>query len=235
VLGVAGRGHVPTKPSDLVEYYSLRAAEYDGVYRKPERQENLAELHALLRRALAAHDVLEIACGTGYWTLSIAPAVRSVLATDASPEMLKFARSRSYPPGRVRFALADAQALVDLGATFTAGFAGFWWSHVPRKDLAGFLSSFHRCLGPAAKVVFIDNRYVKGSSTPISFIDGEGNTYQDRTLEDERRFRILNDFPSEEDLRTALVGKADDLEIALLKYYWCASYRALGEERGAAG
>ena len=38
-------------------------------------------------------------------------------------------------------------------------------------------------------MVFIDNRYVEGSSTPISARDDEGDTYQDRTLEDGARFR----------------------------------------------
>ena len=37
---------------------------------------------------------------------------------------------------------------------------------------------------PHARFVFVDNRYVPGSSTPISREDGQGNEYQERTLRD---------------------------------------------------
>ena len=71
--------------SDLIQYYARRVREYDRVYAKPERQEELSKLRALLRRLLAGHDVLELACGTGCWTEVISTVVRSVVATDASP------------------------------------------------------------------------------------------------------------------------------------------------------
>jgi demethylmenaquinone methyltransferase/2-methoxy-6-polyprenyl-1,4-benzoquinol methylase len=210
---------------DLIEYYSQRAAEYDKVYAKPERQEDLAELHRLLRRLLAGHDVLEIACGTGYWTASIAPVARSVLATDASADMLERARARRYPEGRVRFAVARVEELDSIPGTFTASLAGFWWSHVAKQEIGDFLSAFHRRLGTGARVVFIDNRYVEGSSTPIAHWDEAGNSYQDRALDDGQRFGVLKNFPSDVELRSVLDGWTADLEIALLTYYWCASYR----------
>ena len=52
----------------LGEYYRQRAAEYDEVYRKPERQADLARLRQLLPPLVAGKRVLEIAAGTGYWT-----------------------------------------------------------------------------------------------------------------------------------------------------------------------
>jgi demethylmenaquinone methyltransferase/2-methoxy-6-polyprenyl-1,4-benzoquinol methylase len=211
--------------ADLVEYYSQRAAEYDKVYAKPERQEDLAELHLLLRRLMAGHDVLEIACGTGYWTASIAQVARTILATDASADVLARARARAYPADRVRFRLAQADALDNVPGNFTAGFAGFWWSHVARQELRGFISSFHRRLGADACVVFIDNRYVEGSSTPIAHWDEAGNSYQDRTLDDGRRYRILKNFPSPDELQSTLRGVSDGLEVRLLDYCWCASYK----------
>jgi len=211
--------------SDLVRYYSARAAEYDRVYLRPERQQELGRLRASLRRLLAGHDVLEVACGTGYWTAVIAPVAQSVVATDASAEVLELARARSYPPGKVRFALADAYELGGVAGEFTAGLAAFWWSHVPRQKLSTLLSAFHRRLGPGARVLFVDNCYREGSSTPLAGWDEDGNSYQERVLEDGSHFRIVKNFPTPGELRTVLSGRAKGLRITFLHYYWSASYR----------
>jgi demethylmenaquinone methyltransferase/2-methoxy-6-polyprenyl-1,4-benzoquinol methylase len=37
-------------------------------------------------------------------------------------------------------------------------------------------------------VVFIDNMFVPGNSTPLSRTDDRGNTYQQRSLDDGRSF-----------------------------------------------
>ncbi|MFZ5805610.1 MAG: class I SAM-dependent DNA methyltransferase [Verrucomicrobiota bacterium] len=79
----------------LSDYYNKRAQEYEQIYAKPERQEALGKLKAHLREILRGHDVLEIACGTGYWTEVIASIARSVLATDISEEMLSIARQKN--------------------------------------------------------------------------------------------------------------------------------------------
>src|SRR6185369_2752294 len=122
---------------ELVDYYSRRAPEYERIYHKPERQADLRALEALVLGDVAGHDVLEIACGTGWWTERIARVARSVLATDASEEVLEIAKSKPAPAGRVRFAIADAFAPRTIAGEFTAAFAGFWWSHVPREGLGG--------------------------------------------------------------------------------------------------
>jgi len=216
--------------TDLKEYYSRRAAEYERVYEKPERQGDLAALKERLRRLLQGRHVLEIACGTGYWTEAIAPAARSVFATDVSPESLEIARGKPYPPNRVRFDLADAYRLDAVAGDFTACLAAFWWSHVPKQDLAGFLDGLHRRLGGGARVVFADNRYVEGSSTPITHRDDDGNTYQDRTLRDGGRFRVLKNFPAENEIARLLRGQSADLEFTTLDYYWILSYSTMGTE-----
>jgi len=82
-----------TLTGDLHAYYAARAAEYDQVYAKPERQADLATLTGLLRERVRGADLLEIACGTGYWTLRLAEATRSILATDTTEETLALARA----------------------------------------------------------------------------------------------------------------------------------------------
>jgi demethylmenaquinone methyltransferase/2-methoxy-6-polyprenyl-1,4-benzoquinol methylase len=211
--------------SHLVEYYAARAAEYERIYAKPERQADLAALRSHVARLLAGHDVLELACGTGYWTSLLAPGARSILATDLSGEALTLARAKTYPEGRVAFAHLDAYHPAGAPGRFTAAFAGFWWSHVPRERLAAFVGALHRRLGVGALVVFLDNRYVAGSSTPVSRTDERGNTYQVRTLADGRTYEVLKNFPAPAELLAALAGAATDSSLTELQYYWLLSYR----------
>ena len=210
----------------LLEYYGKRAVEYEQVYAKPERQPELAGLTLLLQGLLAGHDVLELACGTGYWTAGIAPVARSVVATDVSPEVLELASQKSYPAGRVRLELADAYAPERIGGRFTAAFAGFWWSHVPRQELPRFLGPLHRRLRSGARVVLCDNRYVEGSSTPVSRTDAAGNTYQRRVLRNGAAYEVLKNFPSPGELDRILGWHgATDIALTELTYYWCVTYR----------
>ncbi len=213
----------PTLDNELIRYYSCRAPEYDEIYAKPERQADLAEIRAHLRDRFRGHDVLEVAAGTGYWTEVIAGVARSVLATDLSREVLELARERCGET--VEIALADAYDLAAVEGAFTAAFAGFFVSHVPRRRLPAFLDGLHRRLGPGALVVLLDNRFVEGSSTPIAGVDADGDTFQERRLKDGSVRRVLKNFPDEDELRAAVAGTADDVNVRLWPYYWTLEYR----------
>jgi ubiquinone/menaquinone biosynthesis C-methylase UbiE len=209
----------------LVDYYRQRAKEYEQVYAKPERQADLAALKELVAREMAGHQLLEIACGTGYWTQVCAPEARSVLAVDLAEETLEIARAKEFPFGKVRFGLADAYHLEDVPGAFTAGLACFWWSHIPRGRVPAFLDGWHRRLGAGARVLLLDNRFVAGSSTPISRRDAAGNTYQARKRTDGSSQEVLKNFPTAQELLEALGGLALDPRITEFPYYWCLSYR----------
>lgn len=210
--------------SELIEYYRRRAAEYEAIYAKPERQADLAKLRGLIPARLADARVLEVACGTGYWTTQIAEVAASVVATDMAEETLRIAAAKPLPAGRVHFAIADAYALPQSLGRFDAAFAGFWWSHVPRSKIRAFLDSLHARLEPGARVMLLDNRYVEGSSTPLAGFDAEGNTFQMRMLADGSAVRVMKNFPAEDDLRGALAPFAADFEHVALPHYWLAAY-----------
>jgi ubiquinone/menaquinone biosynthesis C-methylase UbiE len=209
---------------ELVEYYRRRAGEYEAIYAKPERQSDLAVLRQAVPQHLAGRRVLEVACGTGYWTTLIAPLAASVVATDLAEEPMAIARSKSYPPGRVRFVLADAYDLNEDLGRFDAALAVFWWSHVPLGRVGHFLSSLHRRLEPGARVLLMDNLYVEHSSTPIAERNADGNTYQMRSLTDGSESRVLKNFPSEAELRAALRPHAARFAYRALEYYWLVEY-----------
>jgi ubiquinone/menaquinone biosynthesis C-methylase UbiE len=213
--------------SSMVNYYAERAQEYERIYLKPERQDDLQRLREFVARTFAGSHVFEVACGTGYWTEIVARGAASVIATDINEEVLAVARSKSIDTTKVVFRREDAYALPVLPRKFDAGFAGFWWSHIPRARIQSFLPGLHRVLSPGARVVFMDNVYVEGSSTPISRVDEHGDTYQMRRLDDGSKHEVLKNFPTESDLRGAVVGLAADVRVEFLQYYWILSYRVI--------
>ena len=188
----------------LEKYYARRAAEYEQIFAKPERQADLARMRVDIPALFKNQRVLEIACGTGYWTPLIAEQAESVLATDYNEEPLAIAKSKTYRKANVSFAQADAYALPDWKNKFSACYAGFWWSHVPLGKIEGFLKNLQNVLQPGAAVAFMDNRYVEGSSTPISRKDADGNTYQTRRLADGSSHEVLKNFPTPQELRARL-------------------------------
>ena len=206
-------------------YYARRASEYERIYAKPERQADLARLRAALPRLFSGANVLEIACGTGYWTPLLAERAASVLAIDAADEVLEIARAKPLASPNVRYDRADAYALPAWPTRFDACFAGFWWSHVPLGHIDAFLDALHARLTARARVVFLDNRYVEGSSTPLSRRDAEGNSYQLRRLADGSSHEVLKNFPTPEAFGRLLGARAEALEWTSLEYYWVASYR----------
>jgi ubiquinone/menaquinone biosynthesis C-methylase UbiE len=205
----------------LADYYAKCAPEYERIYQKPERQADLASLRQRVAEAFTGRAVLEVACGTGYWTEVLARASRSVVATDINDEVLAIARTKPLGSS-VRLCRCDAFRLESVPGEFNAALAAFWWSHLTCSQLQDFLAGLHRKLQPGSLVVFIDNNYAEGSSTPISRRDEQGNTYQMRRLRDGSTVEVLKNFPTEEGIRSVLAARSTQLSIARLTYYWMA-------------
>jgi demethylmenaquinone methyltransferase/2-methoxy-6-polyprenyl-1,4-benzoquinol methylase len=164
--------------------------------------------------------VLEVACGTGYWTQFIAREAAHVHACDINEAVLEIAREKPIPAGRVSFFKADAVTLEGAPAGCDAAFAGFWWSHVKKSDLAKFVANLSAKLAPGAVVAILDNRYAEGSSTAISRRDAEGNTYQMRPLPNGEEYEVLKNFPTPEELAEAVRPVAREAHLETLTYYW---------------
>jgi len=218
---------------DIVQYYSQRASEYEQIYQKPERQKDLERLKDLIREAFEGRGVLEIACGTGYWTQFIAERARSICATDRSWETLELAKQKNYKECTVSFIESDAYSLKNIEGCFDGGFCGFWWSHIPKSQISVFIHNFQAKLTKDSLVMMIDNRYVKGSSTPVSRTDSDGNTYQIRKLRDGTEHEILKNFPDEEELKALLSPFAQDIRYISLEYYWLVEYSVANNLHGS--
>jgi ubiquinone/menaquinone biosynthesis C-methylase UbiE len=204
----------------LEKYYARRAGEYEQVYEKPERQQELAWLRERVPQLFRGRTVLEVACGTGYWTQYIATTAKRVYACDINEPVLEIAREKPVPPGKATFFKADAVALDHVPAGCNAAFAGFWWSHVKKSELALFVKNLSLRLEPGSVVAILDNSFAHGSSTPISRTDAEGNTYQMRKLANGEEYEVLKNFPSSLELTQAVRGVAREAHLESLTYYW---------------
>ena len=215
----------PATVDSMATYYAKRAAIYERVYLKPERQTDLRTMETALAEPFAGRHVLEIACGTGWWTPHGAARAAHWRATDLNPETFALAQAKPAMPACVRFQTVDAYTFSELGdETFDAAFAGCWWSHVPRQGLAAWLDTVHSRLEPGARVVMLDNSYVQTSSTPISRCDEAGNTYQNRSLDDGSAHEVLKNFPSREEAFVALGPRARNARWVDYTHYWLLSY-----------
>ena len=215
---------------DMARYYAQRAAYYERVYFKPERQSDLRAMEAWLPGLFGGRHVLEIACGTGWWTPHGARDCASWLATDLNPETLALAKAKPLPAGKVAFARLDAYALQDLDAAaagrapLDAAFAGCWWSHVPLERLAPWLETLHARLAPGARVVMLDNSFVQTSSLPVTRRDALGNSYQERALDDGTVHEVLKNFPRAEQAIAMLGARARQAQWHEWTHYWALSY-----------
>jgi ubiquinone/menaquinone biosynthesis C-methylase UbiE len=209
--------------SDMLSYYRERAKEYEKVYLKPERQKELLRLTHVLQNIFNEKKVLEIACGTGYWTERIAKTAITIKAIDINDTVLKIAKAKQYPRANVTFEQADIFQPLDE-AKYNNLFGGFIWSHIKLQDIPYFIDIVSSQVEKGGTIVFIDNNFVEGSSLSIAERDSLGNTYQIRQLEDGSTYKILKNFPSQLLLEKQLKNKAENLTFVNMEYYWMLKY-----------
>ncbi len=198
-------------------YYRARAGEYDEWFLRKGRHDRgpewnrrwfseIEEVRRELDRFQPTGNVLELACGTGLWTVELARHAASVTAVDASPEVLEINRARLREAGRgnrVRYVGAD---LFDWRPddAYDAVFFGFWLSHVPPERFAAFWDLVRSALKPGGRAFFVDSL---GAETPDEkerrARDPEGHTTA-RRLNDGREFRIVKIFYDPADLEGRL-------------------------------
>lgn len=209
---------------DLISYYRDRAGEYDKLYEKSERQADLATISTKLQGLFAGQNIMEIACGTGYWTERIAKTAASVFATDINDTMLAIAQARQL--NNVSFRNADLFHLHSL-KKYEGIFGGFILSHITRQDMSRFLQVVNSQVQPGGTVVLIDNVFNEKSSTPIAETDISGNTYQKRVLDNGAEYLILKNFHAPAYLQQHLMGVATQVRITTLEYYFILSYKTV--------
>ncbi|MEJ7679207.1 MAG: class I SAM-dependent methyltransferase [Segetibacter sp.] len=178
----------------------------------------------ILQQIFNDKDILEIACGTGYWTERMAKTAKTILATDINKTVIEVAKSKTYSPAEVTFQTVDIFNLPD-DIKYKSIFGGFIWSHIKVECLNSFIDKVCNLIVKGGTAVFIDNNFVKGSNLPITDVDTNGNTFQTRRLENGSIHKVLKNFPTKKFLRQILKDKATNINIINLEYYWILTFK----------
>lgn len=210
--------------TDLIQYYAKLAETYEQVYEKPERQRELDYLIKWLKNNFIDQRVLEIACGTGYWTQYISRAANTILAIDINESVLQIAQTKEYHC-KVTFEESNMYDLKHIKQRYDACFGGFIWSHIPKQNLQLFIQTLKAKVEDTGTIIFIDNQFVKFSSTAIDSTDNFGNSYQIRHLPDGTRHKVMKNFPTDIDIEH--LANKTGLKISLIRtqYYWILTLR----------
>jgi SAM-dependent methyltransferase len=142
--------------TEQIAYYRARAGEYDATYPLDASNDadSRAQLLAVLEKLAPYERVLELACGTGQWTVELARHATALTAVDASPETLAICRQRVS--GRhVHLVEADLFSWRPL-ERYDFVFFSAWLSHVPPQRFEAFWALVADCLTPDARVFVID-------------------------------------------------------------------------------
>lgn len=215
--------------AEQMEYYRLRASEYDQWFLRQGRYDRGPEYNRLwfqeveavraeLDRARPNGDVLELACGTGIWTERLLRHAERATAVDASEEMLRIngARTRS---DRVAYCRADVfQWVPDRAFDFI--FFGFWLSHVPPERFDSFWALVRSSLRPGGRVFFVDSRREPTSTARDHVLPDEAQTTLTRRLNDGREFRIVKVFYEARALQGRLDGLGWDVRVGRTEHYF---------------
>lgn len=212
-----------TNDDQTIEYYQKRAAEYDRIYLRddPARQSELAALYALSQRALAGREVLDLACGTGFWTRVVSGAAQSILGVDINPATLEIASHKKYLCP-VRFVRGDMFHL-PIGSCFGDGIlATFVLSHVRRQEIPHLAGLIVPMVPSGSPIFLCDNNPVTEATTEVLWDDAQINTYKKRRLENGEQYTILKNYFNREELDTVLAPWGKIETIIYRKYYWAA-------------
>ncbi|MEU4162110.1 class I SAM-dependent methyltransferase [Actinoplanes sp. NPDC026670] len=211
----------PITEGDLAEqlaYYSQRAPHYDdwwlrrGVFDKGDAANSVwfreagVALAALEAADLGA-DVLELAPGTGTWSVHLAPRAATLTLVDGSAEMLAHNPVTASP--QVRTQIADLFTW-DTEERFDSVVFTFWISHVPRERLASFFTRVASWLRPGGTVFFVDDAPVSSSEPHVAATAGQKMV---RLLNDGTRATIVKNFYTADELVDAAVRAGITLQV----------------------
>jgi SAM-dependent methyltransferase len=215
-----------TQQDALNAFYSDLAEEYDELLYDAGLEDELDVLEEAVAELFEGHTVLELACGTGHWTETLAYVAQSVTATDINADMLAVARERGLEAeAPVQFEVMDARAIPEAPGRYTACFAGFYWSHIPREAQDKTLKMLRKHLGKDTLLVLIDDVFVEGETMPIAKTDLEGNTSLIIPGPSGDRHEILKNFPTDSYLKKRFADHAREIRVKRTEHYWILSCR----------
>lgn len=191
--------------NEQIEYYRARAKEYDQSI--SSAFEWFKTPKTLLLQMGRFDQILELACGTGFWTEALHKMGGTVTAVDAAPEMLEIARER-LGDERIVYQQADLfqwQPTQEYDLVFFAN----WLSHIPPEALDDFLGKVRRSVRTCGRIAILDQH----APSVADEIVAKEDIYAVRPLEDGRQFTIIKAFYDMTALENKLKALGFDVEI----------------------
>lgn len=202
--------------ADQQDYYRARAADWAQWirhYMEPVE----SEFDQLLSGGPLRGDVLDMACGTGYWTERLSRVARSVTALDGSQEMLDRIGERGL--ANVDTIRADLFAW-NPPTQWDGVFMAHWLAHVPEERLKAFWGVVDAAVLPGGQVVVIDvTEAEKRIEEDVRNDDGLPLTR--RRLKDGRKFDVVKKY-----------WEPGELLAQLQELGWSGTATPVGADRG---
>lgn len=201
------------------KYYDDRAQEYDDWwYRRnafDEGMEANARWHAeagivdaALQSAALTGEVLELAAGTGIWSMKLLQSARTLTIVDGSAHML--ARNAAVKDPRVTTVQADLFTW-RAEEKFDAVFFGFWISHVPRDLFPDFIQSVANHLRPGGQFFFVDNCKQPEAAAPhVVELNGE---FMTRKLSNGKTSTIVKNYYTNDEIAAACTNSGLTVQV----------------------
>lgn len=199
------------------DYYNKRSSEYDEWWLREGRYDRGAEENGVwfgeqdeVREAFAAlpwaGDVVELAGGTGIWTLWLAPRVRHITMLDGSLEMIAINSAHLEAEGhngRVSYRQVDLFNW-HPERQYDGLFVGYFLSHVPETMYDEFLGKLAGALKPGGLFAMIDGRRDERSSSPDQPPPPPETEVMTRRLNSGETFQIIKRYDEPEPFVAAL-------------------------------
>ena len=204
------------------EYYNKRAKEYEQIYFRDnkERRKEIDNEVLRLKKLASGKSIIELACGTGYWTARVSETASDIIATDLSLEMIQIAQEKTYNCP-IQFLQADLHNPPFEEPSCDLLLLGFWFSHEPCQDYEKLFRTLLGLLKPNGKIWMIDNNPpAEGDIFKSTGKDNYGNNYKQRFLDDKTEYSILKNYFTQDLLKEIFEPYFHIDSLIHNRYYW---------------
>jgi len=205
-----------------LEYYQKRAPEYDQmVYFRddPDRKAELAAMYATSQNAMSGRRVLDVACGTGFFTRIVAEKAASILGIDINAGTIAEAGRKQFRCP-IHFVRADFFRLPSVPSCFDGLLATFAVSHIRRQELERLREETARVIRQGSRAFLCDNNLDCEVERELVWDDDRVNSYKKRRLKNGEEFVILKNYYSRDELEVTF-GRWGAIErLTFGTYYW---------------
>ncbi len=214
-----------------IEYYNLRQVHGDMPHKvprgpAPDLPDEQARMVRESQEAMRGRRVLEVASGKGTATREIAMTAESVTGVEIASNMLDLAAANDNPPN-VSYLAGDAFDLGPIapGKRFDGGFAAGFLHTCPSSRYTEFLHGFHARLEERAVVFMRSSRPTSPDAVSRLFrVEGRADQFMTRQLSDGSEFVMVENDPTEDELRRIFEPLSKILMVHIGNYWWWIRY-----------